>query len=1117
MKRILILILTICSLTSFGQKFLENAPPQSPTVERINQAMAGAFTASGTDTYTVTFANGSYSYTALTNLGISVTFTNPNTGASTINFDGLGAKNVLKWSSGSLVAVAANDLIGTVKVRYDGTQFVMEGGTGSGGGTAQGIQDVIDTDNRITSNSKIRGDGSFKHFKIDSLGNFGINNWGYLDLSSNYYPIRLAARNGVDSAYFEMNYNESYLLNADATDSTKIRLTPTTLEVKIDNDDGATGEALMSDGAGGVMWATPAGGGSGTVSTGVANEIAYYPSNGTTVDGTTALPNGITATTQTAGDNSTKVATTAYVETAVSAGSEPYLIDANAAPYNCVPNDSTHDNSLGIEQAIQDAWDYANTHNNVAHVVFDNGQYFVTRALQTTSDAAVSGYYCQIPLPFNTWSTTTGYSTVVIRPKRDMRDYVPPIGMYFNNLNSGVTFRSTLRSQTYSGTYGWPAMFGGRDPKQGDAFPTYYSLIGIEFQNVTFVLPQSPTLAVINDALITRPSYKNIQAIIWKNHPADPTPEPYNPLGVFNIGPYYNNNALTYTGTNLFAGLYSGPSLTEHTIHSGQIAIADCYIGLRLAADPNRNAFFHGIQLSHVTTEGIIYGISASDQNGIAKTSGYNSDFGSSSGQITINFDFWDIETGSAGGVWNSNNLIFYVYDPGDILTGQIKYMRARANVGAIDYSSTTTRFSRLGARRVKFIDLSEPAPSVDPLSTFNDDFQRTASTSVVGNLASPANTSWTQQSGTWGIIDKKAYCSSCVSSGGVVANRLIAESGASDFTYRVVVARGATNNQVDVLYRYTDSNNMMIVELAASNLILYKKVSGTVTQIGSTYSVSTTVGTPYEIKIIASGSSHTVYLNGVSRITATESANSSNTIVGFGVISGTGASNNTDRFYSIELSTGTDPYDWNKLNKEFVNAKAISTNTIALSNALSVGTTPSAGTSGQVLTSAGTGAPPTWTTPTTGISKILNSSVTITGNVGAGEDVLYTYTVPAGQLASDKDQLISSVTGRIGASGNTKQFRLKFGASTIFDSGALSDVTGSYFNLEIQIYRTGAATQRCIVTWASDNSALDRKFTYTDTTETLSGTIVFQLTGEATATNEALFQMGDISYRAHE
>jgi len=136
MKRILILILTVCSLTSFGQKFLENAPPQSPTVERINQAMAGAFTASGTDTYTVTFANGSYSYTALTNLGISVTFPNPNTGASTINFDGLGAKNVLKWSSGSLVAVSANDLIGTVKVRYDGTQFVMEGGTGSGGGTS---------------------------------------------------------------------------------------------------------------------------------------------------------------------------------------------------------------------------------------------------------------------------------------------------------------------------------------------------------------------------------------------------------------------------------------------------------------------------------------------------------------------------------------------------------------------------------------------------------------------------------------------------------------------------------------------------------------------------------------------------------------------------------------------------------------------------------------------------------------------------------------------------------------------------------------------------------------------------------------------------------------------
>lgn len=50
-------------------------------------------------------------------------------------------------------------------------------------------------------------------------------------------------------------------------------------------------------------------GGNGTVVAGTANQIAYYPASTNSVSGTNALPNGTTATTQTAGDTSTKVAT----------------------------------------------------------------------------------------------------------------------------------------------------------------------------------------------------------------------------------------------------------------------------------------------------------------------------------------------------------------------------------------------------------------------------------------------------------------------------------------------------------------------------------------------------------------------------------------------------------------------------------------------------------------------------------------------------------------------------------------------------------------------------------------------------------------------------------------
>lgn len=77
---------------------------------------------------------------------------------------------------------------------------------------------------------------------------------------------------------------------------------------------------------------TGGGGGSGTVSSGTANQLAYYAGTGTTVSGltsanngilatsgagvpsiATAVPSGVTATTQAIGDSSTKLATTEFV------------------------------------------------------------------------------------------------------------------------------------------------------------------------------------------------------------------------------------------------------------------------------------------------------------------------------------------------------------------------------------------------------------------------------------------------------------------------------------------------------------------------------------------------------------------------------------------------------------------------------------------------------------------------------------------------------------------------------------------------------------------------------------------------------------------------------------
>lgn len=81
----------------------------------------------------------------------------------------------------------------------------------------------------------------------------------------------------------------------------------------------------------GTLITTTSAGGSGTVNLGAANQIAYYPASMNSVSGTNALPNGTTATTQTAGDASTKICTNAYVDRGTSGASAVLLSNQIAA------------------------------------------------------------------------------------------------------------------------------------------------------------------------------------------------------------------------------------------------------------------------------------------------------------------------------------------------------------------------------------------------------------------------------------------------------------------------------------------------------------------------------------------------------------------------------------------------------------------------------------------------------------------------------------------------------------------------------------------------------------------------------------------------------------------
>jgi hypothetical protein len=150
MKRYLILLFALAiSLTSYGQ----NTEAQNLTLINVvrnntlsparvanaldalnysKQGILQAYTASGTDTYAVT---GPVAITAYASGQIViVTFTNANTGASTLNINSTGAV-ALKDNEGNALASGALVAGGTYIFKHNGTDFWMVGASGGGGGS----------------------------------------------------------------------------------------------------------------------------------------------------------------------------------------------------------------------------------------------------------------------------------------------------------------------------------------------------------------------------------------------------------------------------------------------------------------------------------------------------------------------------------------------------------------------------------------------------------------------------------------------------------------------------------------------------------------------------------------------------------------------------------------------------------------------------------------------------------------------------------------------------------------------------------------------------------------------------------------------------------------------
>lgn len=172
-------------------------------------------------------------------------------------------------------------------------------------------------------------------------------------------------------------------------------------------------------------------------------------------------------------------------------------------------------------------------------------------------------------------------------------------------------------------------------------------------------------------------------------------------------------------------------------------------------------------------------------------------------------------------------------------------------------------------------VALYAPADSADGV-LFSDDFNRADSATTLGTAYTVAGDL------TFGISGNKAYTVDVESSLAGQATHDVGEADI-DYTCDIVLRPGGGTDRGAATVRSdgTESNRWVIfTDSAFTMLRLTKYVSGVPTDV-ETAAFIPVPGTIYTVRVAAKGSSWTVYVDGVSTITATDAANASLTHCG--------------------------------------------------------------------------------------------------------------------------------------------------------------------------------------------------------------------------------------------
>lgn len=152
-------------------------------------------------------------------------------------------------------------------------------------------------------------------------------------------------------------------------------------------------------------------------------------------------------------------------------------------------------------------------------------------------------------------------------------------------------------------------------------------------------------------------------------------------------------------------------------------------------------------------------------------------------------------------------------------------------------------------------------------------------------------------------------------------------------------------------------------------------------------------------------------------------------------------------------------------------------------------------------------------------VGGVLTQFYSDVGNVGTGEDDLYSYTVASSTFSINGDKIEAEYVVVLASSATaTRQLRAYFAGTAVLDSTALTLASGGTAKIRLSLVRETSSVVRVTAEFTVSGIASQPVVTYTRITGlTLSSTNILKITGEAAgagaATDDLVAKMGVVRF----